>query len=271
VELRLDEGNLERAPDRAVFEARLGRTVLVLVLLALGLALSVLPASAGGAGWAVALLIGLPLLGLSALLLPGALRGLRGRWWIVRIAPDGLALRLRSYLNSDLPADEPTVLWIEAGEVACVRARAGHVAAGRAARSAAVQRLEIELRAEVPADVAAALAREAAPRARRRAHYGALPLAQRGARRLDLCVLGPTFALSARLGTLARWLREAGWSVEDGPPIEPPDASSLEDPVDRALAVGDRMGAMRVLRQRTNLSLTEARTELDERTRRLSA
>jgi len=50
-------------------------------------------------------LLGLPCVLLSALMLPGLARLWRRDHWIVRVRPGGVALNVRSALNSDLQVD----------------------------------------------------------------------------------------------------------------------------------------------------------------------
>jgi hypothetical protein len=255
--------------DRVFHEPVLGRVVLVLLFGGLGIAWTVLPMLAGPAGF-LGWIVGLPCLLVSALITPGVLRGLRGGHWVVRLRREGLALHLRSYLNADLPPDDPVVLWIERAEIAALvplRQRRT-LPGGDGDRTMVEERLEIRLVHARTAELAQALKRERTPRDRGRSHYHAHGVRLAAVDRIELTWRSANFLL--RPG-LKRFLRaaEVDYRIEDLRASRLDDwreldARAFDDLVLELCEQGDRFTAIRLLRERHGWHLTEARHFVDE-------
>lgn len=259
--------------DRVFREPALGRIFLVVLFGGLGIAWTALPVLAGPAGF-FGWLFGLPCLLASALGAPGVLRGLRAGHWVVRLRREGIALHLRSYLNADLPADDPVVLWIDRREIAAlVPLRQRKTLPSSDGDATMIEtRLEIRLTHARTAELAQALKRERSPGNRGRTHHHSYGVRVSASDRVEVTWRSAHYAL--RPG-LARFLAaaEADYPVEDlrKERLEDwreLDARAFDDLVLERCEQGDHFGAIRLLRQRHGWSTTEARQFVDELTGR---
>lgn len=262
--------------DRVFREPVLGRVFLVALFGGLGIALTALPLLAGPAGF-LGWLFGLPCLLAGGLGARGVLRGLRGGHWVVRLRREGLALHLRSYLNSDLPEDDPVVLWIDRREIAAlVPLRQPKTLPGSDGDATMVEtRLEVRLTHARTAELAQALKRERTPQDRGRTHHHSYGVRVSAADRVEINWRSAHFVLRPGLGRFLA-AAEVDYPVQD---VERQrlddwrelDASAFDDLVLERCEQGDHFGAIRLLRQRHGWSPTEAKRFVDELTGRREA
>ena len=90
--------------------------------------------------------------------------GLLATNWVLRVAPSGCAIQLRSFRNSHFPRDVPTVLWLESGEIRCARRvqETGWIASSKGRRLVRSSWLELELQGVDCAPIEMRLAQERA-------------------------------------------------------------------------------------------------------------
>jgi len=212
-----------------------------------------------------------------------AAKAFRRTNWLLRIAPDGLWVNLRSYQNSDF-APAATVLFVPYREIAIVKQhatkRSAHTSDGTTTWTD--RYLDVRLVDSAPAEVAAEIAEE-----RRRTvasvHFGGLVtsfgrsnhvpvtlpidnvlrLAWRG--RFDFVVP----SLKKTLGELS-----ANCTISEATLTDSTDVTSLSsDEVDRLILDrvehGDTFGAVELLRDQRGYSLHEAKKFVDGLTVRL--
>jgi hypothetical protein len=242
--------------------------VLVAVLGLLGAAALAVPLAAGPWGL-LAWLLALPLLGLVALMAAGVGRGFARDHWAVRLRPGGVALSLRSYLNGDLPAGEPTVCWIPAAEIRCVRrGRTERLLPGdRSLQQSVEHHLDLHLAHADTAALAEALARERDAPRRGRTHHHVYPVRLAAPDVVRVTWRSPHLALrpglDAALAYLGRHL------CVEAPEETAVDWRELDDAGVAELArdlarTGSRIDAIRLLRERTGLGLKEAVELVDQ-------
>lgn len=275
VELRRPD-DLPRLDGETVFRApRWSAVVLAFVLGVVGLAWI---AAAVGQGWWIGWIFGAPCALLAWPLAVAARRGFTPDNWVLRHGDQGLALKLRSHLNRDLPRDDRVVLWIPTDEVLHVRLvrqrRALPDAEGTTTQT--LVDLEIACRetpglAAADAELEAALARERDAPRRGRTHYAHYPLERVapgvlrvGWRGRPSCVRGRPRKALALLGRTLPMLEELDAGQRDARLIDDAQAAAL---VRELVREGDQLAALRLLRARTGCGLREAR-ELLERIRR---
>lgn len=190
--------------------------------------------------------------------------------WLVRVAPDGLALNLRSYQNAHFPDDAPSVLWLDWSELACVR-EARDVTPVEDSRETPgrTRWLELEL---APGTETTALAdavrherERRGPERRRlgitsRSRSGHVPVFVPEPGRVHVDWLG-----HALLGELARHAIRAERRTLDR---RSRAGAPLEERLLELVRRGDGLAAIRLLRDEERLSLLEAKQRLDSLSRR---
>jgi hypothetical protein len=212
-----------------------------------------------------------------------AAKVLRPANWLMRIAPDGLWINLRSYQNSDF-APAATVLYVPYPEIAGVSQHAVN-RSERAGNNNMIwtdRYLEIRLVDPLPAEVAAEIVEERS-RTVSGSHLGGLVTSR--SRNNHVPVSLPTdrvlrLAWRGRydfiVPSLAKALRElsAECMIEEPSVKDVADVKSLtSDDVDRLIIetveTGDTMGAVKLLREHRGFSLKDAKKFVDELTVRL--
>jgi hypothetical protein len=249
-------------------ETLFGRVAVVAVFALIGAGWTSLPLFVrpwGFLGW----LPGLVCLGIAALAWPGVRRGFGREHWAVRLRPGGIALRLRSYLNDDLPAEDPVVCWIPGAEIRALRrGRTERIVPGDDHdRHLTEHYLDIELTHASTAELAAALARERAACRRGRAHHHVYPVRLAAPDVVRVTWRDPHLALRPGLGRalefLARHQRLAEPSESSLNWRELSDAQ-VDDLVLELCTMGSRMEAVELLRVRRGWDLTRARSFVEE-------
>ena len=238
-----------------------------------------------GAGWIVVAIlvnvlvvrlflgaIGVLTLGAGLLVTPVGWRGVRAHGWVLRCGPRGLALRLRSPFNDDLPREDRIVLRIEPGEVSSVRRATQE---RRVPDSEGVMRVErrvyldLVLRGPSPPEVAETLAGERSPERRRgrtnACHY---PVLLPAPDLLRIPWKGPGFKVRpgiaralAVLGTTLPVSEDLDLGQQDAQKV---DGAALEELLLQLATEGDKIGAMRVARLRYGLGVGAAREFVEE-------
>jgi hypothetical protein len=269
VDLLTDDAFVPESADRTFREPVIGRIVLLVIFLAIGVGWCALPLVVGPWGF-LAWIVGVPCILVSVLPARGVLRGRRGGQWVVRVRRAGLALHIRSYLNADLPLEDAVVVWIPRAEIASLHAvrRKRHMPHDDGDWVAREEALEIRLTHGRTDELAHALERERCPQNRRRTHHKAHHLRVTGPDRLLLTWRSPHAALRPGLKRALEALSlhfplEAPTDerVVDWRKLEPP---GFDDLVLDLCEQGDTFTCIRLLRERHGLSLTEARRFVDE-------
>jgi hypothetical protein len=274
--LSLDRFRGERS-DLVARESALGGTVLLAVLVALGLAWVLVPLPSAWLRLALGV-VGLPCVLLSSLMLPGLARVWRRDHWVVRARREGIAINARSALNSDLPADEPTVAWIEAGELDGVR-RVEELRSVPDSDGGTEQRrhvwLELVLAGGDTSELADVLERERSRRGRGRTHFHAYPVEVVDQRRLRVAWQSGNVRLRP---ALEGFLRTLSLQVPLLEPVAAPEVDwrsipdgELDDYARSLVAAGRRLDAIRLLRTRRGWELTRARAHVEQLDRRAQA
>jgi len=266
----------ERA-DLVARESVVGTTVVLLVFggLGLGWVLAPMPSVLLRLGLGI---FGLPCLLIFALMLPGVARTWRRGQWVLRARREGLALNVRSALNSDLPTDEPTVAWIPAEEIEGVR-RVDELREVPGSEGRSEQRrcswLELVLAHGDTGELAAVLVRERALRGRGRTQFHAYPVEVAGPRAVRVAWHSGGVSLRPRLDG---FLKGLGRFVHVIDSLETPSIDwrtlpdeELDDYARALVASGQRMDAIRVLRERRGWELVRARAWIDTLERRARA
>lgn len=226
--------------------------------------------------------ISFPVLSLASLmtmwLLGLVAKAFRSTNWLMRIAPDGLWINLRSYLNHEF-APAATVLFLPYAEIASV----SQSAVKRSERSSdgstnwTDRYLDIQLVDPAPAEVAAEISEE-----RRRIllgeHLGGfvtsrsrnnhVPVTMPNDRLLRLAWRGRYDFVVPSLKTTLRELT-ANCAIDEPSLKDVADVKLLTDEeVDRLIIecveTGDTFGAVKLLRERRGMSLTDAKKFIDE-------
>lgn len=259
--LRLD------ARDVVVRERTAPTRILALVMSAVALGWTVVPWILGGSEpWLAGLLsavFGLPLCLIALVLVSGALRGLRGDAWTVRVGQGSIWLRPRSYLGETKGREPGAWLRIGVGELRSVRPgeQTAHVPDGEGGLRRLTDRwLDLELSGPAPAAARAAVDLERAPR--RGVRFHAYPLEWRGERTLRVYWRTAGVELAPErervLDALPRSLRDA-----EGEPGTAP-VEDVEALARQLHARGRVLDAIRLLRERRGWSLSHARNWLRE-------
>lgn len=212
-----------------------------------------------------------------ALLVPFALQvnalpAFRSSNWVLKIRGDRLYLMLRNYRSTHLPEDAPVVVSFDASEIASVGQQMRQFAvpsgSGRT-RHWKERRLEIRLRDPVPPEFITAL--QTQPEwsetwyGRRRNDASPVSCDERTIRILwsgphDLIVP----RINRALAILGRIVPVHDTSVVDRrQPMHLTD-SQFDDHVLELCQAGNRIDAIRLLRERRNYSLSEAKRWVDE-------
>mgnify|MGYP001199449255 CR=1 FL=1 len=267
----------EHDSDFVARESAWRMSVLWIVLALVGAAWCAAPLLGGGPAW-FGLLFGLPCVAIAASMARGVVRSWRSKWWILRVRRDGLALRLRSQLNSDLPDEWAHVVLIERQEVRRVVAERVDLRdlSQASAMSAPSVRLSFELASPVPAEVQRSLARELDPGMRGRTHFHACVASIE--REQTLCVIwsGPSLRLSPGLKATMRELGRMGYPVErelKRTTLEwgRLDRAEREQRIDELVRNGDMLGAIRLWRMEHGGGLAEAKAAVERRDKRSAA
>jgi hypothetical protein len=274
--LRVESLRRERG-DALARESLLGASVVLALLGLVGLGWALVPLPSVLLRLALGL-AGLPCLLVFALMLPSVARAWRRGHWIVLARREGVALNVRSVLNADLPDDEPTVAWIEAGELEGVRLVEELDTVPASDGGSQPRRstwLELVLSRGDAGELEAVLQRERRHSGRGRTHFHAYPVEVVAATRVRVAWstgsvrLRP--ALHGFLAALGRHqrvlepvtLREGDWRTR-------PD-EALDEYARELAAAGRRMDALRVLRERRGWELVRAKAHLDALERRSRA
>lgn len=264
---------LAHGDEHAFYEARVGRTIGAFVLLAIGVAFCLAPL-AHPIGWLGAIPLGLPCLFVALVIARGVARGWKRRWWIVRVRRDEVWLRIRSYLNSDLPDTDAVVARLPRsaiGRVREVRERRDVPGASNGRTEMRfVRALEVTLGRDGTAALERALAEERTRSRRGRGHFGAYPVFVPTAGVVRVVFSSHTMALTPSLRRAIEALRRFSYPVADERLETHADWRRLsEDEIDAmvgaCVAEGNEMQAIRLLRQRLGLDLASAKREVERR------
>jgi hypothetical protein len=249
-------------------ESLVGRVVVLAVFACIAAGWLGVPLLAGPWGflaWPVGLLMLCAVVPIAA----GVRRGFRPGHWAVRLRPSGIALRLRSYLNDDLPAGDPTVCWIPVGEIHSVRrGRTQRVVPGQRRDQLLVeQHLDIQLAHAATQALAEALTRERQAPRRGRAHHQVHPVRLVRPDVVRVTWRDPRIALQPGLdGAMEFLLRYV--RVEE-PLASAQDWRELSDEgVDELVlelaSMGSRLEAVKLLHVRRGMELAHAREFVDQ-------
>ncbi len=231
----------------------------------------------GGPAW-VGLVFGLPCIAFAGWMARGAARLWRSSWWILRVRRDGLALRLRSELNSDLPDEWAHVVLLEREDVRRVVAervdlrgleRDDSVGAPRV-------RLSFELVSPVRAEVRRSLERECDPGMRGRTHVRASVASIEREHVLSVIWSGPSLRMTPGLRATLRELERLGYPVKreiERTTLEWSrlDRAERERRIDELVRSGDMLGAIRLWRLEHGGGLAEAKAAVEQRDKRSAA
>jgi hypothetical protein len=223
----------------------------------------------GWMGWVFAVPFGL----FALLMIKAAGRSFGAANWVLIVKDTGLAVKIRSHLNSDLPHRDPVVAWIPREEIRAVRRVDGSRKVmsggqGSVTRTVSTVALDILLTHQKTEELAAACKRERSFRGEGRAHFNHYPvlLPEPGVIRIPwgsqrqgirpgiaavLELLRESYPLEAELTR-----PEQDWRVVEG--------KELDDLVLELVEAGDKIGAVKLLRLRAGMSLSEARRFVDE-------
>jgi hypothetical protein len=263
--------------DVVARESLLGASVVLALLGLVGLGWALAPLPSVWLRLALGL-AGLPCLLVFALMLPGVARTWRRGHWIVLTRPEGIGLNVRSVLNADLPDDEPTVAWIDAGELAGVRIveEPGTVpASDGGSQPRRSTWIELVLSRGDTVELDSLLQRERRRRGRGRTHFHAWPVEVVATDRLRVAWSTGSIRMRpavqtylAALGRHHRLLepvtaRESDWRTL-------PD-EALDGYAHELAAAGRRLDALRVLRERRGWELVRAKAHLEALERRARA
>jgi hypothetical protein len=259
--------------EHVVYEGRLGLTIVWLVFVLVGVAWCLAPLLHPGA-WILAILFGLPCVLVSLAFMGGVVRGWKKKWWIAIVRHDEVLLRIRSYLNSDLPETDATIVRIGRSSISRVReAREHRIVPGLEYENDAsfVSRsLDFVLTPEDTAALEAAIARERNQSRRNRGHFSAYPVLVPQAGIVRVVWRGHTMRLTPSLRRALDALRRFSYPI-DAQRLEShadwrriPE-SEIDAAVDECVAEGNEFQAIRLLRARRKMDLTRAKAELERR------
>jgi hypothetical protein len=198
--------------------------------------------------------------------------------WLLRIAPDGLWINIRSFLNHEFPPGR-TVIHLPYDEIACVREhvtkRAERTSDGNAEWSE--RYLDIELSNSVPEELRTELAEELR-RQVKRSHFGGL--AESRTRHGNSNVTVPSsnairLAWRSRFDWVTPPLRRALRELQGRVAVCEPSRDDFSNwksmgdgQIDRLtlqlVESGDKMGAIKLLTERRGYTATDARLFVDE-------
>jgi hypothetical protein len=277
MKLVLSQAVREHHSDFVVRESPWGRSALWLVFAALGAGSLAAPLLAGGWFW-FAPLVGAPCLCAVALSARGVLRSWRGGWWILRARRDGLALRLRSQLNGDLPVGWAHVVTIEREYIKNVRAERVAVRSATldGAGSSVSVRVTLELDRAVPAEVLRSIDREVDPKLRGRTHFHVRIASAERPHSLGIVWSGPSLGLRPSARATLRALEKLGYPVEHEVRRVSVDwdrlsAAEREARIDELARGGDKLEAIRLWRAHHGGSLADAKRAVEGRDQRSAA
>lgn len=212
-----------------------------------------------------------------------ALKAFRATNWLLRIAPDGLWINLRSYRNDNF-APAATALLVPYAEIVSV----GESAIRRSEQSGGKttvwtdRYLEVRLAAAVPAEVAQQISEERRRTAPKKylgglvtseSRYLHVPVSLRSDNVLRLAWRGRCdFIVPSLKNALAALSAEC--QVEDAPAKDLANTKQLsDDEIDHLIIecveTGDTFGAIKLLRDKRGYSLKQAKDFVDELTVRL--
>ena len=212
-----------------------------------------------------------------------AIKSLRNTNWLLQIAPDGLWINLRSYLNRDF-APAATVLFVSYAEIASVSQQAVKRSECTGDRTVVWtdRYLDVQLVDPAVAEVAAEIAEE-----RRRTlpgtHFGGLVTSNSRSNHVPVAMPSEQVLRLAWRGrydfvvpSLKKTLREltAHCTITDSTLQDVTDVNTLSDQeLDRlildSVETGDTLGAVKLLREKRDYSLKDAKEFVDELTVRL--
>ena len=258
-----------------VFRAR-ALSLLVLALIMVGVA--------GLWGWgawvAPSWILQLPLLvaalffaWIAQVMLAGVMRGFGPGNWVLRLGPGGVALKLRTFLNDDLPTSDPVVVLLRWEEISAVGAVRGQRTlplelTGASSYEEGVTYLDLHLVHEDTAPLAGQLASERdAPRTGR-THHKHYPVSLAAPDRIRVCWKSGRNRLRPGID---RALQRFERFVTVDPPVELEDqdwralqGEAFDDLVLRLAEEGQELRAISLLRLRHGWSLTRAKIFVDE-------
>lgn len=209
-----------------------------------------------------------------------AIKACRSTNWLMQIAPDGLWINLRSYLNRNF-APAATVLFVPYGEIAAVRPytvrRSERSHEGTTAWTD--RYLEVRLADSAPPEVVAEISEERR-RYKPNEHFGGLVTSRSRNHHVPVSMPSDKVLRLAWLTrfdfivpTLKKVLRELAvkCTIEDAKVKDVADVQQLAgEEVDRLILecveTGDRFGAMKLLRDKRGYSTTDAKNFIDELT-----
>ncbi len=262
-QLTLDPGDVVHR------EAVVGRVIVLAVFASIATGWLILPLFVGPwgmLGWPIGALLAFCV----ANLWPGVRRGFGPRHWAVRLRSNGIAVRIRSYLNDDLAADDPTVCWIPSAEIRSIRCdRTRRLLPGSRHRDLLVveQHLDVELVHDRTQRLGEALARERRSSRRGRAHHSVYPVRVVSPNVVRITWRDPRLALRpglhhalAFLGRHYRVEEPLARSVDWRKASE----KEVDDLVLELCVMGSRMEAVSVLRLRRGMALEEARRLVEQ-------
>jgi len=220
-------------------------------------------------GWVFAVPFGL----FALLMIRTAARSFGAANWVLIVKDTGLAVKIRSHLNSDLPHRDPVVAWIPRAEISAVRRVDGSrqvISSGQGSvtRTVSTVALDILLTHERTEELAAACKREKSFRGEGRVHFHHYPvlLPEPGVIRIPWS--SQRQGIRPGIDAVLDLLRESypletqvtrshkDWRVVEG--------EELDDLVLELVEAGDKIGAVKLLRLRAGMSLPEARRFVDE-------
>ncbi len=186
--------------------------------------------------------------------------------WVMRVAFEGLYLQFRSYLNHHFPEEGPTVVHLPWGDIAAVQ-RTVHrtLSVGNRGRSEMkmASYLDLHLTHTDTEPLRQAVAQEAARkppkkgRTSSRFHHVPVQVPEPGVVRVEWRGRGMIKALQNRVPIRPR--RRTGCGCGDSPGGDDVDGQIID-----LIEQGRRMAAIRTVRHRYRMSLTEARDFVDD-------
>jgi hypothetical protein len=186
--------------------------------------------------------------------------------WVVKLAPDGLYLQLRSYLNHPFPDDGPTVVFVPFAEIASARKVVESFARGSDEDRYQAKKIwvELELCGASTGELEARLLLE-----RNRPAPSSRILGVRVASRFQ-----HTPVVVPRAGVVQiEWLGRSLWRALEGrvKQVEPrqvdldaPNPRGLEGRIAALVARGEELAAVDLAREERRMSLTQARSLIGE-------
>lgn len=206
---------------------------------------------------------------------------LRSTNWLMAVTREGLYLNLRSYRNGHFDGDDPTVALLAFSEIKTagrfVETRTDYASDKdrRSRRTVSSYFLELTLDAPECAELAAAVAAERlreAPeqrgflgiRSRTKFRHDPVRVPHAGVIHVEW-KRGMLYALEGRVRTVEP--RRVS-TTADGIGATNAGPQSLENLVDAHLERGEKMQALRLVREESNLSLLDAKNFVEERARR---